>query len=147
MVLDGRHLTRYLKQPCIALHRYGGAVGRADDSLDRLCRQSQTPTVLHRAHPAQSLLRALLGTVKILAHFPTTHMPALWYGYSSSTSRPGGDGTPHSLLATYLSRAVTCMSADLPSRKLPTTWVSQRISLFRRSIAGNVQFLVHLTAE
>lgn len=35
----------------------------ADISLDRLRRQSQAPPVLHRAHPAQSLLRPSLVVV------------------------------------------------------------------------------------
>ena len=40
-----------------------GAQGGADISLDRLRRQPQAPTVLHRAHPAQPLLRPSLVVV------------------------------------------------------------------------------------
>lgn len=38
-------------------------VGGADVSLDRLRRQPHASTVLHRAHPAQLLLRPLLVVV------------------------------------------------------------------------------------
>ena len=49
---------------------------------------------------------------------------------------------PHSLPATYRSRAVTSMSAELPSGKQPATRVRLRISLFSRSITLLVRILV-----
>lgn len=52
---------------------------------------------------------------------------------SSVTSRYLLD--PHSLSATYLSLAVTSMSALLPSGNVPTTRVRRRISRFSRSMA------------
>ena len=57
----------------------------------------------------------------------------IWLGVSAPTSRYRLE--PHSLSATYLSRAVASMRADLPSGKAPTTRVRLRISRPSRSMA------------
>ena len=60
------------------------------------------------------------GTVKILAHFPTAPRLAIRCGYSSSSVTSRYRLELHSLSATYLSRAVASMRADLPSGGLAT---------------------------
>gem|GEM_PF-3544889 len=57
------------------------------------------------------------------------------HGHSSSSDTSRYRLDPHSLSATYLSLAVTSMSALLPSGNVPTTRVRRRISRFSRSMA------------
>lgn len=61
------------------------------------------------------------GSVKILAYYPTAPRPAIRCGYSSSSVTSRYRLEPHSLSATYLSRAVASMRADLPSGKAKIT--------------------------